>query len=118
MYVGASRGSKGTRYLNYRCNTDDCPRVKKSIRGKVIFNHIYDFLKDGLHFTEDDYKYYATDLTEINESKRMGAYRSSYIAPRARSKLLPVTLTTSVYASSATRKVRRFGRLTTLASSS
>jgi ACT domain-containing protein len=37
----------------------------------VIFNHIYDFLKDGLHFTEEDYKYCSTDLTEINESKQM-----------------------------------------------
>ncbi len=70
MYVGASRGSKGTRYLNYRCNTQDCTRVKKSIRGKVVFNHIYDFLKGGLNFTEDDYRYYATDLTDINDRKR------------------------------------------------
>lgn len=70
MYAGASRGSKGKRYLNYRCDTKDCTRTKKSIRGKEVFNYLYDFLKDGLHFTEVDYKQYAGDLTDINDRKR------------------------------------------------
>lgn len=70
MYVGKSKGSKGKHYLNYRCDNSKCTRVKRSIRGKVIFNYIYDFLKDGLQLTEADYTKYAKDLTGANERRR------------------------------------------------
>lgn len=68
MYAAPGSGYK--KYLYYRCDTKDCPRPKKSIRAKVVFNYIYDFLKDGLNFTEADYEKYAGDLTDVNERKR------------------------------------------------
>ncbi len=70
MYVGAPTSSKKKRYLNYRNDNIDCTRIKRAIRGKVVLNHIYDFLKNGLNFSEEDYRYYATDLTVINDGKR------------------------------------------------
>ncbi|MBP9853025.1 MAG: Resolvase/invertase-type recombinase catalytic protein [Patescibacteria group bacterium] len=36
----------------------------------MVFNYIYDFLKDGLNFTEADYERHAGDLTDVNERKR------------------------------------------------
>ena len=70
MVVGPSTGSKGKRYLNYRCDNKLCTRKKKSIRAKEIFNWIYDFLKEGLNLTEADYKRYYKDLTKLTDEKR------------------------------------------------
>ncbi|WP_199909458.1 zinc ribbon domain-containing protein, partial [Mycobacterium tuberculosis] len=70
MVVGPSTGSKGKRYLNYRCDNKLCDRKKKSIRAKEIFNWIYDFLKDGLGLTEKDYKSYYSNLTRITDNSR------------------------------------------------
>lgn len=70
MVVGPSTGSKGKRYLNYRCDNKLCVRKKKSIRAKVVFNWIYDFLKDGLGLTEKDYHSYYDNLTKITDNAR------------------------------------------------
>ena len=70
MVVGPSTGSKGKKYLNYRCDNKLCTRKKKSIRAKEVFNWIYDFLKDGLGLTEKDYKSYYNNLTKISDNTR------------------------------------------------
>jgi DNA invertase Pin-like site-specific DNA recombinase len=70
MYVAPSTGHTGQRYLNYRCDTNGCTRQKKSIRAKVIFDFIYQFLDEGLNFTEADYNKYYKDLEKITEDKR------------------------------------------------
>ncbi len=63
MYIGPSTGYK--RYLFARCDNSGCPRKKKSIRMKIIFDFIYDFLKKGLNFTEADYHKYYKDLSQV-----------------------------------------------------
>jgi site-specific DNA recombinase len=69
MHVGASKGH-GKRYLYYRCDTKECPRQPKSMRGKKIFDFLYAFLGDGLQFTQEDYETYNTRLVSMNERKR------------------------------------------------
>src|SRR3989344_6068602 len=69
MVVGPSTGNT-KRYLYYRCNNKFCTRNIKSIRAKVIFDWIYDFLKGGLNLTEADYKRYYKDLTKLTDEKR------------------------------------------------
>lgn len=76
--VGPSPGRKGTRYLYYRCDNKKCirndkslkPRIKASTRARVVFNFMYDFLKDGLNFTKKDYENYYTGITKLTEAKR------------------------------------------------
>ncbi len=69
MVVGPSTGNT-KRYLYYRCNNKFCTRSIKSIRAKVIFDWIYDFLKDGLGLTERDYNNYYNGLTRITDKTR------------------------------------------------
>lgn len=72
MVVGPSTGSSGKKLLYYRCDNKLCSRKKKSIRAKIIFDYIYDLLKEGLNLTEKEYKeYYANlkQLTDINREK-------------------------------------------------
>lgn len=63
MYIGPSTGYK--RYLFARCDSVGCHRKKKSIRMKVIFDFIYEFLEKGLNFTEGDYRKYYKDLSQV-----------------------------------------------------
>jgi DNA invertase Pin-like site-specific DNA recombinase len=71
MVVGPSTGSKGTKYLNYRCdNKPVCLRKKKSIRARVVFNFIYKFLEEGLNFAEKEYNEYYSDIKKTIENKR------------------------------------------------
>lgn len=70
MYVAPSTGHTGQRYLNYRCDNEGCMRPKKSVRAKVIFDFIYQFLAEGLNFTEEDYNKYYKDLEKVTEDKR------------------------------------------------
>ena len=67
MVVGAPKG-RTKRYLTYRCDYSDCPRIaqglKRNIRGNVVFDFIYDFLADGLNFTKEEYTQYNDDLME------------------------------------------------------
>ena len=69
MYAGAVRGET-KRYLTYRCDNKDCPRVKKSIRGNVIFDFIYNLLKEGLHFTEEDYDRYLEAMKSLTGKRQ------------------------------------------------
>jgi DNA invertase Pin-like site-specific DNA recombinase len=69
MYAGASKGHN-KRYLYYTCQNQECERKPKAIRAKVVFNFVYDFLRDGLNLTEDDYATYQTKLQGIAENKR------------------------------------------------
>ena len=58
MVVGPSTSRTGKRLLYYRCDNSECSRVKKSIRGKVILNFLYDFFTTKFKLTETDYKRY------------------------------------------------------------
>ena len=68
MYVGAVQGHK-YKYLTYRCDNKYCTRQKKSIRGKVIFDFIYDLLQNGINFTEEDYQKYLEDMKQLTGKK-------------------------------------------------
>lgn len=54
VYPSKSKG--GQRYLYYTCRKDTCSRFNEGTRGKVIFDWLYDFLKDGLSVTKEDYE--------------------------------------------------------------
>ncbi len=69
MYVGPSRRRGGNRYLYYRCSNKGCTRDKKSIRAKVIFDYIYDFLEKGLNFTEKEYNKFYADIEKMHENR-------------------------------------------------
>lgn len=69
MTVGPSTGGSGRRYLNFRCETPGCERKKKSVRVKVMLDWLYDFLADGLNFTEEDYQLYRQEMTDIITKK-------------------------------------------------
>lgn len=85
MRVGPSTSHMGKRLLYYRCDNETCvrnsaenrnkkrndpTRIKGSIRAKVIFDFIYNFLADGLNFTEADYKRYYEGISGIMGEKR------------------------------------------------
>ncbi len=70
MVVAPSTSERGKKYLYYRCDNKDCVRKPKSIRAKVIFNFIYDLLKDGLNFTEKEYKEYYENLMAITDEEQ------------------------------------------------
>lgn len=70
MYIAPSTGSSGIRYLNARCDTKGCSRTKKSIRMNVLFNFIYEFLEEGLNFTEKEYKEYYESIVDQSEEQR------------------------------------------------
>jgi DNA invertase Pin-like site-specific DNA recombinase len=91
MYVGASKGHT-KRYLFYRCDNPLCLRKKRSVRGKVIMQFIYDFLQDGLHLTEKDYHDYYDGLTKITQSKR-DKLSIELFSKQARRKLITRELT-------------------------
>lgn len=70
MVVGPSTSKTGKKLLYYRCDNKLCVRQKKSIRAKVIFNWIYDFLAKNFKFTEEDYKQYYAHLTTLTDRNR------------------------------------------------
>lgn len=70
MYPGASKSRSGKRYLFYRCDGKYCSRKKKSIRGKVIFDFIYQFLDEGLNFSKNEYEKYYSNIMKLTEAKR------------------------------------------------
>lgn len=69
MYIGPSTG-RTKRYLNARCDNGLCSRKKKSIRMINIFNFIYDFLEEGLNFSEKEYSDYHRNTSEISVMRR------------------------------------------------
>ena len=44
--------------------------MKKSIRGNVIFDFIYNLLKEGLHFTEEDYDRYLEAMKSLTGKRQ------------------------------------------------
>ena len=86
MRVAPSTG-KTNKYLYARCDNAQCIRnlpetkeknkelpkekqLRASIRTKVVLDFIYDFLKDGLGLTEEDYQKSLEAITAINEERR------------------------------------------------
>ncbi len=67
--VGKSAG-KSASYLYYRCDNPDCKRVKKSIRSKVIFDFIYNYLDGGLGLTEKEYNDYYAGMSNLADTMR------------------------------------------------
>lgn len=68
-YVGPSTG-RYERYLNARCGNKFCLQSGKSIRMKKVFDFIYEFLKEGLNFTEKEYNQYYNNLSIVTERKK------------------------------------------------
>ncbi len=63
--------TKSKRYLYFRCDTKGCERKKKSIRARVILDFIYDFLKDGLNFTEKEYQQYLDGMKYLSDDHKI-----------------------------------------------
>lgn len=70
MYIAPSTGSSKKRYLSARCDNKLCQRKKKSIRMIHVFNFIYNFLENGLNFTEKEYNSYYADTVSLSDNKR------------------------------------------------
>lgn len=85
MRVGPSKRRTGVWRLHYRCDNKQCirnsednrnkrfsdpSRIKVSVRAKVLFDFIYQFLEDGLNFTETEYKKYYEGITHLTDQKR------------------------------------------------
>lgn len=85
MVVGPSKSQAGKRFLYYRCDNPLCvknseenkkkhrtdpTKIKPSIRARVIFNFIYELLKNGLDLTEEDYNDYYQGLVKLSDSTR------------------------------------------------
>ncbi len=70
VYPSKSKG--GQRYLYYTCRNENCSRKSEGTRGKVIFDWLYDFLKDGFSVTKKDYE----KLRE-NRKKNMGGIKAT-----------------------------------------
>lgn len=68
--MGPSTGGSGKKLLYARCDTKGCPRKKKSIRSKIIFNFVYEFLEDGLNLSEKEYKDYYSNMARLTEETR------------------------------------------------
>lgn len=70
-FVAPSSGTT-KKYLYLRCDTKGCPRKKRSLRSKVVFDFITELLKDGLNFTEKEYQEYLSNLTTLSDEKKTG----------------------------------------------
>ncbi len=57
------------RYLYIRCDNEFCERKKKSIRSKIVFDFVYDFLFDGLNLTEKEYDDYYSNFVQLTNEK-------------------------------------------------
>jgi len=64
-------GSKKFRYLYTKCDTESCERKKKSIRVKIIIDFAYELLKEGLNFTEKEYKEYLQDMKYFSDDRKI-----------------------------------------------
>lgn len=70
MVVGPSTSKTGKKLLYYRCDNKLCTRQKRSIRAKIIFNWVYEFLAKNFKFTEEDYNQYYAHLTTLTDRNR------------------------------------------------
>lgn len=71
MRVGPSTSGGGKRILYYRCDNPDCKRKKKSIRGKVILDFLYEFFTKYFKLTEKDYKHYYEKVDKLTGERRV-----------------------------------------------
>lgn len=71
MVVGPSTSRTGKKLLYFRCDNSECSRRKKSIRGKVILNFLYDFFTMKYKLTEADYKKYYDRLDKLSGEVRI-----------------------------------------------
>lgn len=60
------------RYYNFRCKTPDCKRVKKNVRGYVVFEQIMDFIKNNIIASKAYYESYLTEMDKIKIEKKKG----------------------------------------------
>jgi DNA invertase Pin-like site-specific DNA recombinase len=70
-----SSGKSKNRYLTLRCNYKSCPsrfdkEIKKEVRGKVLFEHIINFLDSGLEVDKKAYNAYLIEAKETLFEKR------------------------------------------------
>ena len=66
-----SKGKGGQRYLYYTCRTEDCSRAGQTTRGKVVFDWLYEFLKDGFKVSKEDYQKMMTKRrAKVGQTKR------------------------------------------------
>lgn len=85
LYVGPSTGSSKTKYLNFRCDTPHCiinskenkdkkrndpTKIKASTRVNIFLDFVYDFLSDGLNFTQNDYEDYISGLKQLTDKQK------------------------------------------------
>lgn len=85
MVVGPSTSRTGRKLLYYRCDYELCIRnseenrnkpktdptkLKASVRAKIIFDWIYEFLDKNFNLTEEDYQQYYNHLVALTGSKR------------------------------------------------
>lgn len=70
MYAGASSGNTN-KYLYYRCGHEGCKRKKKSIRGKVILDFIYNFFSKDFKLSKSDYIKYRDKFTKLADERRV-----------------------------------------------
>ena len=70
-----SSGKSKNRYLDIRCNNSECEwkldrSIKRGVRGKVIFDHIVDFLSSGLEVDKEAYENYREEAKVVLANKR------------------------------------------------
>ena len=66
------KGKGGNRYLYYTCRKSECSEFGKNIRGKVIVNWMYEFLKDGFKVSRKEYE----ELRQYRK-ENMGSLKSA-----------------------------------------
>ena len=75
MVVAPSTSRGGGKLLYCRCDSKGCPRVKKSLRMKFIFDFIYDFLDNNLKITEREYQKYLDETDALNVEATSNTYQ-------------------------------------------
>ena len=86
MVVAPSKSESEGRFLYFRCDNKVCIRnsaenrakkwkkdptyIKASVRSIVIFDFVYELLKDGLNFTEKEYLEYKDSLKSLGDDER------------------------------------------------
>lgn len=68
MRVGKNKGGNGSHVLSYRCDNEGCTRAVKSVRGKYIFDSLYEIL-DKMKFTDKEYDKYSKTIDGYTDEK-------------------------------------------------
>ena len=56
--------------MYYICQNKFCSRAKKSIRARIVFDFVYEFLEKGLNFGEKEYKDYLEHMSKFQGIER------------------------------------------------